>query len=44
MDDKRAEKDKDSLETKYEFRNIYNPSVEFKGVALESFYSRNGYK
>ncbi|CAB4043134.1 Hypothetical predicted protein, partial [Paramuricea clavata] len=38
------EKIKDSLETKYEFRNIYDSSVEFKGVELKSFQSRTGYK
>lgn len=38
------EKIKGSLETKYEFRNIYDPSVEFKGVELKSFQSRTGYK
>jgi hypothetical protein len=37
------EKIKDSLETKYEFRNIYDSSVEFKGVELKSFQSRTGY-
>ena len=38
------EKINDSLETKYEFRNIYNSSVEFKGMELKSFQSRTGYK
>ena len=38
------EKIKDSLETKYEFKNIYHSSVEFKGVELKSFQSRRGYK
>ena len=38
------EKIKDSLETKYEFRNIYDSSEEFKGVELRSFQSRTGYK
>ena len=38
------EKIKDSLETKYEFRNIYDSSVEFKGMELKSFQSRTGYK
>ena len=42
------EKIKDSLETKYEFRNIYDSSVEFKGVEfkgmeLKSFQSWTGY-
>ena len=34
---------KDSLETKYEFKTIYDSSVEFKGVELKSFQSRSGY-
>ena len=48
------EKIKDSLETKYQFRNIYDSSVEFKGVEfkgvefkgveLKSFQSRTGYQ
>jgi hypothetical protein len=38
------EKIKDSLATKYEFRNIYDSLVEFKGVELRSFQSRTGYK
>ena len=34
---------KDSLETKYEFKTIYDSSVEFKGVELKSFQSQSGY-
>jgi hypothetical protein len=38
------EKIKYSLETNYEFRNIYDSSVEFKGVEIKSFQSLTGYK
>ena len=34
---------KDSLETKYEFKTIYDFSADFKGVELKPFQSRNGY-
>ena len=35
---------KDSLQTKYHFKTIYDSPVEFKGVKLKSFQSRSGYK